>query len=532
MSYVKTQWVNGDTITAAKLNNIEGGIETHDEDISLVKSHLEAGLNTLSDDKTDIGVMALFGVETAPDPSFTFATNGTDVLSGGHGSYVISGQSSVTNAVAAYTQIDDYNAYTIAAQQYIYSNNDTPAATSIIFPFYKNGNDLYGFRFTNASTIVIQRYNVSTFSGGTITSVSKTHGWTGGKVLTIYRDSDYVYLYIENKLVFQYNYASLVSDDGMFVAGYICSAYYRPMANDGKVSFSRFRVFNAEFNANVVTAKAENALNAANNAEKQLCRGYHFSFDDVITVFQDLTTNAGTYTSIFDNAFLNDLKTLHESYGACVSLYCFYSLEDGTFTLSDATNAFAAEFTANSDWLRFGFHSYMQGVAYGSGATREAQIKTDYDTTITELVRITGSIDCIDRMPRLQNYAGSLTACKAIRDTNCGVVGLLASSAYSDSQERDSYYFSTEQNDYMAKHYKYYDAENMLTFLKTSYGINSNSKATAYITTADKANMRDFVEVFLHENQWTSGMFTMWQGIANVFTGAGYKSAFYMDRLI
>lgn len=42
MSYVKTQWVNGDTITADKLNHIEAGIEANEAENSLLKSHLEA----------------------------------------------------------------------------------------------------------------------------------------------------------------------------------------------------------------------------------------------------------------------------------------------------------------------------------------------------------------------------------------------------------------------------------------------------------------------------------------------------------
>lgn len=40
MSYVKTQWVNGDTITADKLNHIEAGIEANETENSLLKSQL------------------------------------------------------------------------------------------------------------------------------------------------------------------------------------------------------------------------------------------------------------------------------------------------------------------------------------------------------------------------------------------------------------------------------------------------------------------------------------------------------------
>lgn len=40
MSYTKTTWSNGDVISAAKLNNAEGGIEANDLAISDLKSDL------------------------------------------------------------------------------------------------------------------------------------------------------------------------------------------------------------------------------------------------------------------------------------------------------------------------------------------------------------------------------------------------------------------------------------------------------------------------------------------------------------
>lgn len=48
MSYVKTQWVNGDTITADKLNHIETGIEANETENSLLKSQLDAEQNVIN----------------------------------------------------------------------------------------------------------------------------------------------------------------------------------------------------------------------------------------------------------------------------------------------------------------------------------------------------------------------------------------------------------------------------------------------------------------------------------------------------
>lgn len=41
MSYTKTTWSNGDVISAAKLNNAEGGIEANDLAISDLKGTLK-----------------------------------------------------------------------------------------------------------------------------------------------------------------------------------------------------------------------------------------------------------------------------------------------------------------------------------------------------------------------------------------------------------------------------------------------------------------------------------------------------------
>ena len=53
----------------------------------------------------------------------------------------------------------------------------------------------------------------------------------------------------------------------------------------------------------------------------------HFSVDDVIGCFENLTRNENRYDSAFDEPFLAYIKSLHEKYNARVSLYCFYEKE-------------------------------------------------------------------------------------------------------------------------------------------------------------------------------------------------------------
>ena len=77
----------------------------------------------------------------------------------------------------------------------------------------------------------------------------------------------------------------------------------------------------------------------------------HFSVDDTVMIFDDLTKNEKEYVSIFENEILSSCKKLHDKYNAVFSFYCFYDFMD--ICLKQATDKYAEQFTANSDWLKF-----------------------------------------------------------------------------------------------------------------------------------------------------------------------------------
>lgn len=256
----------------------------------------------------------------------------------------------------------------------------------------------------------------------------------------------------------------------------------------------------------------------------------HFSLDDFYLAFQNLTENADTYTSIFDNEMFAWLKTLHEETGATISCYCFYQdAASATFTLDDVPTKFAREFQANKDWLRFGFHALYQGINYASATAETA--KEAYEKTIKALVNITGSTECIDRMPRLQNFAGSLEACKAMRDALCGVKGFMAAIATTDSDgntvARQSYYLDEDLNAYIYIHDYLYDATNQLHFVRTQDGGNVYS-TSKLISDINYALLGTHVEFFTHEEQLTTGMksayMSAFKGLMNT-----HKPVFWMD---
>ena len=90
---------------------------------------------------------------------------------------------------------------------------------------------------------------------------------------------------------------------------------------------------------------------------------YFFSFiDDAIWVFRDLTRKRPR--SLFDNPFFAILKNAHDRYGLKTQINLFYRTDYyygmDEFNLSQMTDAYKAEFTAASDWLKLGFHAYQE----------------------------------------------------------------------------------------------------------------------------------------------------------------------------
>lgn len=286
---------------------------------------------------------------------------------------------------------------------------------------------------------------------------------------------------------------------------------------------STIRIEISDSNSSATRSYSDNAVDNK--------RFYHMSFDDVITCLQDITTNASTYESIFENDLFGWCKEMHDLYGTTFSMYVFYqnASSSPTWTLEDCTDAFSGEFSANADWLRFGYHAYYQGT---NATTREATAASDYSAAITQLVRITGSAKCIDRIPRLHEYSGTLTALKAMRDCDVGCVGFIASADYDLTTPRDSYYFDSDENAYIYKHIYLYDAENHLNFVKTSYlWISSSASVIDKENSTTYFDRSRFVEMFMHESSMTSGYKS---SCADKFCQLSYshRPYFMMDQVL
>lgn len=297
----------------------------------------------------------------------------------------------------------------------------------------------------------------------------------------------------------------VLTDAQMIAEQNAMSSSYNIMSIDNSGTIKRFDTSKLLHN-NLVLSDFLNKLKGYNP------KFAHISFDDVRYCMEDITTNAATYTSIFDNPFFSMLKTLHETYGTVVSLYLF------TTQIATFTDKFKSEFAENSDWLKFGLH--LNGYAGNYATTTASNALADYNGFTAGIIRITGTPECIDKCPRLSNFAGNLESCLAMRDANAGIVGLL--SAY---DTRQSYYLSVNDSNYVYKHGRLYDAVNYLTFFRSLTAMeasNPNITLPALLTLSG-SNSSEYLVMMMHEYAVYDSTYTI---ISNMVTRLEYASNF------
>ncbi|MCQ2514705.1 MAG: hypothetical protein MJ089_06435 [Ruminococcus sp.] len=157
----------------------------------------------------------------------------------------------------------------------------------------------------------------------------------------------------------------------------------------------------------------------------------HFSIDVVNTLFEDLTNNQSKYNSIFEQPILSFAQKLHEKYGTVFSFYVFYSwdVNSGLFSLADATDKYAKEFSDNAEWLKFGFYA-KDAKSYNH--TNVSEVIDYYHKTLIEIKRITGSDKSIDEFIRLDRYSADEKVVKEL--IKVGVKGLLITEPNDESR--------------------------------------------------------------------------------------------------
>lgn len=197
-----------------------------------------------------------------------------------------------------------------------------------------------------------------------------------------------------------------------------------------------------------------------------------------------------------------------------------FNEEFTTYANSEKASRYALEFYKAKDWLKIGLHSPKndQNVNFGTnkGTTYSSYEagKTQWNTFVDNVLKVTGSYLSIDRMPRLHNCAGTEAAMQGMRDANYGALGFLAV-----DDTRDVYYledYADGKSQWLFTHDHVTDYKNGLIFLATDiraeyiindsynqyYPTNSMEEELAYrYTTAAMANRGGAMIVFSHENR-------------------------------
>ena len=247
----------------------------------------------------------------------------------------------------------------------------------------------------------------------------------------------------------------------------------------------------------------------------------HYSVDDTYALLKDLTDNAGSYTSIFDNATLAELKSIHEATGMCVTLNTFNTFSEvPSYSISNVPEktAFQTEFQANKGWLRFAFHAEDDTSNYNTSNG----ISSAYDAFVSAIYKLTGDYGCIDRITRLGFFNGSLANVLTIKNKTYGVIGLLCA----DTTNRDSYYLSTDQNKTVQQKGLLLDLDNELVFIKT---ITRNLGSDAENEILNNLSYQKYVELFSHE--YEGGWLTYCRSMCQWAKDHGYVFAFPSDIL-
>ena len=184
----------------------------------------------------------------------------------------------------------------------------------------------------------------------------------------------------------------------------------------------------------------------------------HFSIDDFYRALGDITINAATYTSIFDNTTFATLKTLHDTYGAIIICNCYNYGYNGSneYKIENVTTKFKQEFAQN-DWLKFSYH---QNYDETYDSSTQANTVLEYYRKCHDAV-LSWANECNwSYTIRLASYTGNDSIISTL--ANEGVLVVLSA-----DDDRVSYGLSTTENNYLISNGYYY--KNNCLYVRTHF---------------------------------------------------------------
>ena len=233
---------------------------------------------------------------------------------------------------------------------------------------------------------------------------------------------------------------------------------------------------------------------------KNFAGGYRLSIDDNIWFLRDIYNNAGKYKSIFDNSYLRFLKELHDIYGTKVHLNLFY--ETDGFNLSQLSDEFKEEWTAQSPWLRLSFHALGEFPDMPYKTAGYDQVKKHCELVMKEIRRFAGPAVM---GPMTTVHWGELTleGARAIRDS--GYKGLLGYFNVDNDLPPVSFYFNVEERRHMKQRWVWKDKRTDIVFVKTSIVLDKTElddirpHLDSY---ASKGNKPPYADLLVHEQYY------------------------------
>jgi hypothetical protein len=274
---------------------------------------------------------------------------------------------------------------------------------------------------------------------------------------------------------------------------------------------------NGIYEASVEICNRESTLSAIDKTTGEECKikvlklpyavgGYRLSSDDNLLFLWDINENKNNYKSIFENPYLAVYKKAHDLYGAKVHVNLFYELDDEAntyftprrqyFNLSMMTDKFKDEFIANSDWLKFTFHS------------RSEKPNAPYRNASAEVV----AEDCKKIHEQIIRFAGKevISDCTTVHfgaTTRDGAIalrklGYKAMTGYFEPPTRVSYYAPEELVKHIFDRDFWYDTETDILFGRIDHVLNTqtNEKNLEDLReTISSPTRGGFISVMIHE---------------------------------
>lgn len=230
---------------------------------------------------------------------------------------------------------------------------------------------------------------------------------------------------------------------------------------------------------------------------KNLADKYRISIDDAIWFLKDIHVNSTTYTSIFENPFLQFLKQVHETHGSKVHINIFY--ETDGFNLSQMTDKFKPEWIANANWLQLSFHANAELPDNPYIHSGYDQVKKECSAVMEQIRRFAGD-EQASSITTLHWGEVPVEVCRALLD--CGYTGQLCDFNVDDNLSPCSYYLDVTQRRHMQKRFLWRDNKEGITFIKSSIILDTKKlpEIIPYLDRYEKESRKPpYVDLLVHE---------------------------------